>query len=264
MVSVQKVIDAIRQAAPETLQESWDNSGVQILTDPEQTVERILSCLEINDDIVEEAIARKADLIVTHHPLIFGKLSAVRADDVVGGQIIRLIRAGISVYSAHTSFDSARMGTNEDLARQLGLSRIRPMETAADDPEAGMGRIGEYDPPVPFSAFVEKVKTVCGGNSFRAAGTLPEQVGRVTLCTGAGAEFLEEACRNGSDVYLTGDVKYHDARRASDIGLCVIDAGHYGTEVLFGENMAAQLREILGSSAEVLVAGTDINPFIEL
>lgn len=264
MISIQRALDAVRQAAPEMLQESWDNSGIQLLADPDQNVERILCCLEISDSIVDEAIACRADMIVTHHPLIFRKLSSVRADDTAGGQIVRLIRAGISVYSAHTSFDSARHGTNEDLARKIGLLNIRPMETAEADPETGMGRIGEFGEPVSFDDFLMKVKSVCGGHSFRAAGVIPDTVRRVTLCTGAGAEFIDEAARNGSDVYLTGDVKYHDARHAFDIGMCVVDAGHYGTEVLFGDNMAAQLRELLDGEAEILVAETDIDPFVEL
>ncbi len=97
---------------------------------------------------------------------------------------------------------------------------------------------------------------------MRIAGAAPESVGKVALCTGAGAEFADLAKSMRADVYITGDVKYHDARHAADIGLCVIDAGHYGTEVLFGRNMADQLEERIGGKAEVFAAETDINPFI--
>ena len=262
MITIQEALEAVRRAAPEELQESWDNSGVQILTDPGASVERILTCLEINDDVVEEAVRKKADLIVTHHPLFFSKLSSVRADDVVGAQTIRLIRHSISLYSAHTSFDSAAHGTNQDLAEKLGLEDIRPMYPSETDPAAGMGRYGIFEEPVSYDEFLQKVTDVCGQSLVRSAGRVPEMVRKAAICTGAGSEFMDDAFAGGADVYLTGDVKYHEARHAYDIGMCVIDAGHYGTEVLFAENMAGLLREGLGYHVEVLVSETDINPFV--
>ncbi len=262
MITIQEALEAVRTVAPEELQESWDNSGVQILTDPGASVERILTCLEISDSVVEEAVRKKADLIVTHHPLFFSKLSAVRADDVAGAQTIRLIRNSISLYSAHTSFDSAAHGTNQDLAEKLGLKDICPMYPSETDPAAGMGRYGTFEEPVPFDEFLRKVTEVCGQSLIRCAGKAPEMVRKAALCTGAGSEFMDDAFAGGADVYLTGDVKYHEARHADDLGKCVIDAGHYGTEVLFAENMAALLRDRLGDQAEILVSETDINPFV--
>lgn len=262
MINIQKALVAVREAAPEPLQESWDNSGVQILTDKDQEIRAILTCLEINDDVVEEAVKKKADLVVTHHPLFFSRLSSVRSDDIVGAQAIELIRHSISVYSAHTSFDSAARGTNQDLAEKLGLRDIVPMYPSESDPAAGMGRYGVYQESLSFSAFLEKVKEVCGQSLIRPAGVPPVSVRKVALCTGAGSEFMDDAHASGADVYLTGDVKYHEARHAYDLGMCVIDAGHYGTEILFAENMAALLRESLGDSVQILVSETDINPFL--
>ena len=119
MISIQAALDAVRSLAPEELQEEWDNSGIQLLTDTEKEISTILTCLEINDDVVEEAVNRNADLIITHHPLFFSKLTSVRSDEVVGAQIIKMILNSISLYSAHTSFDSAERGTNQDLAEKL-------------------------------------------------------------------------------------------------------------------------------------------------
>lgn len=261
-MNINKVLGAIRNIAPENLQESWDNSGVQILVSEDAEVSTVLSCLEINDDVVREAISRKADMIVTHHPLYFSKLSSVRSDDVVGAQTIELIKNGISVYSAHTSFDSAEKGTNQDLAEKLGLTGIVPMYPAEDDQAAGMGRYGIYSGQVPFSSFMDRLKKVCAQSLIRVAGVEPDEVRKVALCTGAGSEFMDDAAGAGADVYVTGDVKYHEARHAYDIGMCVVDAGHYGTEILFAENMAGLLRNELGSGVKVLVSETDINPFI--
>lgn len=257
---ISDVFDAIRRISPEDLQEKWDNSGVQICTDRDAEVSTILTALEISDSVIDEAIREHADLIVTHHPLVFKKLSSVDSNDIAGNQIIRLIRAGISVYSSHTAFDSAAIGTNQYLAEQLGLSGIVPMYPAERE-NCGMGRIGSYEEPVPFSEFIRILDGACGKNDIRIAGKVPETVRSVSLCTGAGAEFMRDACEMGSDVYVTGDVKYHDARLADDMGFCVIDAGHYGTEVIFAENMCEQLENALGGKVNVIASSTDIYPF---
>lgn len=262
MIRIQEALETIRAAAPESLQENWDNSGIQILTDSDAEIRTILTCLEINDDVVEEAVKKNVDLIVTHHPLFFSKLSSVRSDDVVGAQAIRLIRHSVSVYSAHTSFDSATRGTNQDLAEKLGLREIMPMYPSETDPEAGMGRIGTYPEPLSYESFLQIVKKVCDRSLIRAAGVPPSFVKKVALCTGAGSEFMDDALDAGADVYLTGDLKYHEARHAYDIGMCVVDAGHYGTEILFAENMAGLLRERLNDAVQVLASETDINPFL--
>ena len=262
MIHIQEALQAVRSVAPEMLQEDWDNSGIQIITDTEKEIETILTCLEINDEVLEEAVNRNADLIVTHHPLFFSKMSSVRCDDVAGAQTIKLIQHSISLYSAHTSFDSSICGTNQDLAEKLDLSDIVPMYPSESDPAAGMGRFGVYREPMLFDDFLRKLTSVCGQSRIRIAGIAPARVKKVALCTGAGSEFMDDARAAGTDVYLTGDVKYHEARHACDTDMCVIDAGHYGTEILFAENMASLLRARLGSMVKVLVSETDINPFL--
>ena len=260
-MKLSQIIDIINKIAPEELQEDWDNTGIQLGCDYEKDINRIMTCLEISDSIVEEAAEKKADLIVTHHPLIFSKLSHVDSGDVTGRQIIKLISHGISVYSSHTAFDSAAYGTNYDLASRLGLENITPMFKDEKFQGCGMGRFGSFSSPLPFSEFISKLGQVCSKSGLKIAGTAPETVAKTALCTGAGAEFIDDAYRAGAQVYITGDLKYHDARHADDIGLCVIDAGHYGTEILFADNMADQLRSLLGSEAEIFPAVSDINPF---
>lgn len=259
-MKISDVIDAIRRISPEDLQEEWDNSGIQICADKDADISRVLTALEISDSVIDEAISEQVELIVTHHPLIFKKMGQIDDNDIIGKQIIRLIRAGISVYSSHTAFDSAASGTNQYLAEQLGLSGIVPMYPAERE-NCGMGRIGSYDKPVSFNEFIRILDGACGKNDIRIAGKAPETVRSVSLCTGSGAEFMRDAYEMGSDVYVTGDVKYHDARMADDMGFCVIDAGHYGTEVIFAENMCEQLEAALGGEVTVIASGTDIYPF---
>ena len=260
MTDIKVIQAAIEQIAPPHLAEEWDNSGFQIRCDEAQKIRKILVCLEISDEVVAEAIADKADLIITHHPLIFGKINKVDHKNITGNQIIRLIQAGISVYSAHTSFDSARRGTNQYLAEQIGLEEIMPLVPASEE-GCGMGRIGIYSSPVSPDDFLRRLKSACDENIYRVAGELPEKIAKVSMCTGAGAEFIQTAKENGSDVYITGDVKYHDARMACDIGMCVVDAGHFGTENIFSVNFAKQLSELLPKDIGIILSKTDVNPF---
>lgn len=262
MADIEAVTAAIEEVAPPHLAEEWDNSGFQIRCCEKGQIGRILVSLEISDDVITEAIKARADMIVTHHPLIFGKIASVDDKTVIGNHIVRLIQAGISVYSAHTSFDSALRGTNQYLAQKLGLAEIRPLLPAGED-GCGMGREGIFREKLSFDEFMERLIAACDRNIYRVAGPVPESVTKVSLCTGSGAEFIETALKNGSDVYVTGDVKYHDARDACEKEICVVDAGHFGTENIFSENFAAQLRETGLRDLEILISRSDLNPFRE-
>ena len=260
MADIEAVTADIESIAPPYLAEEWDNSGFQIRCCRDGQIRRILVSLEISDDVISEAIGIHADMIITHHPLIFGKISSVDDKSVIGNYIVRLIQAGISVYSAHTSFDSALHGTNQHLAEKLGLEEIRPLFPAGEE-GCGMGREGIYRNGLPFDVFMKRLIAVCDRNIYRIAGSAPESVFRVSLCTGAGAEFIDTARKNGSDVYITGDVKYHDARDACEKGICVVDAGHFGTENIFSGNFAGQLQQKGLKDLEILISASDLNPF---
>ncbi len=257
---IKEIIKAIESIAPLYLMEEWDNSGIQIMIDSNKDINVIMTALEISDSVIDEAEKIGTDMIITHHPLIFGKLSQITDANVVQRQIIRLIKSGISVYSAHTSFDSAAQGTNQYLAEKIGLKNICPLVDGADE-GTGMGRIGIYEESITFDKFMERLTSACDRDIFKVAGKIPEKVMRVALCTGAGAEFADLSLDIGADVYVTGDVKYHDARHADDIGLCLVDAGHFGTENIFAENITPQLKKILGESVKIVISQTSVYPF---
>ena len=264
-MKIEKLFSMLNEIAPESLQEDWDNSGIQICNDSQREIKRIMTCLELSDAVVDEAVEKHADVVITHHPLLFSRINAIKSNDVAGNQIIKLIKNDIDVYSSHTSFDSASHGTNQDLAEQLHLTDISPIIPSKEYPGCGMGRYGFYEEPVSFSDFIDDIAEVCPDAEIRVAGMIPEYIKKAALCTGAGSEFIDEAALNGADVFITGDLKYHDARHADDIGFCVVDAGHYGTEVLFARNMANLLVDIISrekiNDIEIFVSETNIDPF---
>ena len=251
----EELIKAIESFAPPELAEDWDNTGVQIdMGYPE--VKRVLTALEITDEVIDEAMNAEADWIVTHHPLIFTSTSCIDYADNTGRYIERLIRAGISVYSSHTAFDKTEGGNNDYLGKLLGFVDMKPFGN-----DNGYLRCAVL-PEAEFFGDIIKTSAEKLGidlRLFRAVGDPEAKIGKVGWCTGSGAEFIQYAFDEGCDLYITGDVKYHDAQLAKGLGICVLDCGHYGTEKCFTDNMAEVLEK--STDAEIIRSGVDINPF---
>lgn len=251
-----KFTEIIESICPSDLAEDWDNCGYQVNTEF-QDVERILVALEVTDEVIEEAIETESDMIVTHHPLIFGGINTVDNEDTTGRYINRLIRAGISVYSCHTSFDKMEGGNNDYLGQALELNNIEHFDNGND-----FCRKAVTPFEVTFAEFIHRAAEALEINEkfFNACGDLTRTIYSVGWCTGSGAEFIEDAVDEGCDLYITGDLKYHDAQKAKAMDICVLDAGHYGTEKIFVDNMAAILSR--KTNCELIKSKIDINPFI--
>ena len=269
-----RLLKLLDQIAPLERYLEIDSSGVQIRIGKDE-IRRVLVCLEMNEDVIAEAEEKNIDMIITHHPMLFHPLRRIVPEDPAGRYVLRLIRNGIDVYSSHLPFDAAAGGNNMYLAGLLELdvppvSRPGGAESEAQSAETEeyryddleIGTIGMLPRPMSFEEFrehVEKalrlpehyVRCVDGGRMIR----------KVAFCTGAGGEFVFTAVREGCDAYVTGDVKLHEAQYAKACGLTVIDAGHYGTEKIFTENMAAQLRNLADDGLEVFEAESNTNPY---
>ncbi|MBQ1395936.1 MAG: Nif3-like dinuclear metal center hexameric protein [Eubacterium sp.] len=256
MKELKDIINCIEARFPLSLAEEWDNSGIQV--DTGRPVSRILVALEATDEVVDEAIERGADLIVTHHPLLFSPVSSIDWREPVMERLMGLIRAGISVYSTHTPFDIGQGGMNDLIGFRFGMREIAPMD--GGDPYCRKGLLREPISVLELARLAaERLKVPAEG--IRIIGDPDRVVTEAAWCGGAGADFMENAVRAGFEVFMTGDVKYHQARRAEELGLCVIDAGHFGTEKLFTAAMADLLRTSLQEDVEVLQAESLEDPF---
>lgn len=295
------LIELIEEFAPTEWFEDEDNSGIQVHCGRED-IDRVLVCLEINDAVLEEAKATKADMIITHHPLLFHPVNKITPETPVGRYLLAAITAGIDVYSSHLAFDTAEKGNNVYLAELLKLEDVALPEgdwddddeedeledeldeggdgfdeADPDDPDDDSDDEYEYDVdevgsmgrlPVPmsfgeFCTYVERCMDL-PKNYIRCVDGGKETLEKVAFCTGAGGDFIYTAVREGCDAYITGDLKLHEAQYAKAMGLTVIDAGHYGTEKIFTENFAAQLRaraQEQGEKLEVIEAEADTNPY---
>ena len=219
-----------------------------------------MTTLEITDAVIEEADEEGVDLIVTHHPLIFGSLKSIDYRDMVGAYIVRL-DLGVSVYSCHTPFDKLDGGNNDFLAELIDLKDTSGFSSGADLDM--IGRVGQLEQEMTLVEALDllSVKLEMDPEQFRAVGKPDSVIKTVGICTGAGADLMELAAANGCQLFVTGDLKYHDAQKAKALGLAVIDAGHYGTEKSFAGNFADKLIEKTGGQIQVLASDVDIDPF---
>ena len=225
MTAVKDILQVLEQAAPYELAEGWDNVGL-LVGDPEETVTGVLCALDITLPVVEEAIEKGCNLIVAHHPVIFTSVSRVTADTVTGKILIKMIRNGISGICMHTNMDCAEAGVNDLLAASLGLTDVVSMGAG----ETGtLGRVGNLPHPMSLAEFAAHVKTSLGAGGVRVADG-GKTVSRVAVGGGACGKMMDYAVAKGADTFVIGDCSYDLMMRAHDIGLNLLDAGHFPTE----------------------------------
>lgn len=261
-IKIGDLLTELRTIAPRELEEDWDNGGFQINMGKKE-FDRILVSLEITSAVIREAADLGADFIVTHHPLLFRPLDVIDGNTVTGNYTIQLIRHGITVYTAHTSFDSVFGGNNDHLAELLDLQQVRKLKvwTPHGDQEA-IGRMGSFARAITLQEAAQLVENVLHlPEQVRIVGNPEKRIKTVGLCTGAGGGSIEAVIRNSCDLFITGDVKHHEAQIAKEMGLCVIDAGHFGTEKIFAENFAGKLRKAIRDAAEVIESKAVVDPF---
>lgn len=225
MIQVKQILHCLEQAAPYELAEHWDNVGL-LVGDPEARVEGVLCALDITETVVEEAAERGCNVIVAHHPVIFTSVSRVTADTVTGRIVISMIQKGISGICMHTNMDCAAAGVNDLLAASLGLTDVVNMGAG----EGGnLGRVGNLPRPMTLEQFAQHVKLSLDAGGVRVADG-GKMVQRVAVGGGACGKMMDEAVARGADTFVIGDCSYDIMMRAHDIGLNLLDAGHFPTE----------------------------------
>lgn len=262
-MNIGEILEYINEFAPWKYAEEWDNVGL-MLGSRNCEVKKLMVCMDVTSKTIREAIDQKADLIVSHHPFLFSKLNSIDFDTVKGQQISELIRNNICVISAHTNLDVAAGGVNDTLAKAVGLTDVGMLKAyvpKGTGTELGMGKIGELPAKLSFSEFINNVKAKLGTANLRIIGVQPEFVKNAAVFCGSFDGDLEAIKRSGVDVLLTGDLKYHTALDAAEMGLCIIDAGHFATEHL----ITNKLKEILKNrfnKAEIVCSEQEKDPFI--
>ncbi|WP_353096063.1 Nif3-like dinuclear metal center hexameric protein [Tissierella praeacuta] len=229
-MKAREIIGLMDNWASPKLVEDWDNTGFQI-GDDNKEVNKILVALDLDREVYEKAMREDFNMIITHHPLIFKPIRNVTTSTYKGKLIYDLIRSGIVVYNAHTNLDQANKGVNDELVRILGLknSEILKLNNLDEELIHGYGKVGDID-EIHLSDYIKYIKEKLNTDYLVVYGQQDRIIKRVAICGGSGSEFIYDAYKKNAGVYITGDVKYHDAQLGNELGLTIIDAGHYHTE----------------------------------
>lgn len=230
-MKIYEIIEKLDALFPDSLREPWDNDGEMLVLDGRREVTGVLTTLDVTDEAVEEAVRLGANLIVSHHPMIFKAISHLDATPL-SKRIEKLIKADISVLSYHTRFDSADGGMNDRLAEKLGLKS--PVSF-------GMGRIGDWEECTP-SEFAKAVGKLLDTDVILYEGE--RKIKRVAVLGGGGKDFIHTAHTLGADAFVTGDVSYSIANEERPYGITIVDAGHFATERIAVDAFAEIIEEM--------------------
>ena len=230
-----------KKYSPE-LAEKWDNSGL-ILGRKESNVSAIVICLDVTADVINQAVDNRAELIISHHPLIFSEIKRVTSDTLLGEKILKLAENKISVYSMHTNVDSAADGLNDYILEKLSLNGEKSVWIKNENvSEGGLGRIMEFKKEISVLEICDLIKRKLNLKNIRIAGNKNKKVKKMAVLTGAGGSLIPEI-DSSVDLYVTGDLKHHETLDAVEEGLTLIDIGHYESENIFSELVKRDLSE---------------------
>ena len=259
-MKIKEVLSALERFAPLPLQESWDNAGLQVgLTETE--VSGALLCLDVTEKIVDEAIRKGCNLIVSHHPLVFRGLKTISDLTDVQRTVMKAIREGLCVVSMHTNMDNAQGGVNFRIAQKLGLKDVAFLAPkTVEGVECGSGIIGTLQEPMASDDFVIAVKKAFGVEFAMCNELLRRSIRKVAVCGGAGDFLLDDALKSGADAFITGEMHYHQYfGYEQQIQICVI--GHYQSE----QYTAEIFRDIIEKECpgvRTCIAETCTNPIL--
>ena len=283
-MQLQKLIEFLERVFPLELAEEWDNVGL-LVGDRRREIKKVLACLTVDSQVVDEAIEFGADCIVSHHPFPFKESKKWTADSPNGRLFLKLVAANIAVYSPHTAHDSAFFGVNRELAEGLELTNIRSLYPgklvasrdmldgldAADAqnlakelekrggkdesaPLLGTGRIGRLPKTKTFAELVAQVKEMLQVERLLVVGDDAKKISTVAVGCGAADEFVEQAAKEGAEVLLLGEARFHACLEARERNLCLILAGHYSTErfsmCFLADRLSRKFPELIARASE--------------
>lgn len=253
-------VELLNEIAPFSTAEKWDNSGFQI-GDLSQDINKVMLALDPTEDVIAQAIEEQCDMLITHHPLIFSGEKNIVWQDEEGKRIMSLIQNGVAYCAMHTNYDSTCIA--RDVADRIGLPFDGVMQQAPGDNEMiGLGVVGTYPEELTIQEIAERIKEYFGLESVRLYGNPERKVKKVAVLPGGGGDEVGVARATGAELYITGDVKHHQALEGVNNNMAVMDATHYGLEYIFAEGLKERLLE-RGVQMEI-ITDVDVPPYWDI
>jgi len=269
--TVKTIYDYIDSIAPFESASGWDNVGL-LLGNYDSNVEKILLALDITEEVVDEAVIGQYNLIVTHHPLIFSGIKEINNTSRAGRMILKLIEHKISVIAAHTNLDrSYPFGINRYICELYGLNNLKVLNE-----EEGFGLVGTFDNPISFDDFIIKTKLLFDidivkianldhrtyhyyqSNTEQINEVFSQEIKKVAISSGASSDFIKDALRCSSDVFITSDIKYHEAQSVISTSLILVDVGHFESEFIYLNRLKSLLDAKLNhTNTPIVIKVTD-------
>ncbi|GAB6109521.1 Nif3-like dinuclear metal center hexameric protein [Fusibacter bizertensis] len=251
--TVKTFYDIIDQFAPFDTADSWDNSGL-IIGSMNSIVSSVLVALDITLEVVEEAIQNNCQLIITHHPIIFTGVMSITEHNYVGKLLQNIIQNNIAVIAAHTNLDlSPTHGINLFLSKEYHLLDCVTLNNAH-----GYGIVGNLSSPTPIDSILQLTKSIFRIDTIKVSNYQVKDITKIAICSGASADFIEDALASSSDLYITSDIKYHEAQKILGSNLILFDVGHFESESIILETFRLHLMECLSDQEiEIRVSTTE-------
>lgn len=244
------IINFLEEKYPRSNAEEWDNVGL-LVGNNKKDVKKIQLSIDATEKAIDYAAQNNVDMIVTHHPLIFKPLKSIVMSELSGRKIIKLIENGLNLYSIHTNLDSSKDGLNDYILELLEVKKYKIIDINANDETAGIGRMYTLEEKITILEYADFIKTKMKIKNVRViSNDLKSEVKKIALINGSGMSYWRKVKSLGADLFITGDISYHDALDAKESGLHLIDIGHFESENCFSELLKKNLEEI---GLEVLI-----------
>ena len=231
MAQLKDIFNIMEEIAPASLAEGWDNVGLQIGHHDDEA-KGIMIALDPSLAAIEKAAKSGFNLLLTHHPLFFSDIKSINLNSPIGQTIEAAIKGSVAIFTAHTNLDSVEGGVSDMLADVLMIGDTKPLEPVQSEGhvKCGLGRIGTIKKRPLLKEITAEIKKNLDIPNVRVLGDLEKRIETVALCGGSGGSLIHSASREGADLFISGDIRYHQAREAEELGLSIIDVGHFSSE----------------------------------
>lgn len=243
VTSLGKLLKILDQIAPFDSADVWDNSGL-LIGNPDREVDRVLLALDLTEEVMNEAIDEGFDLVVTHHPLIFNPLKKITTETQTGKLVMKLIENKIALVAMHTNLDrSFSQGINRFVGDALELNQIKVLE---GEDQIGYGVVGNLAKSKTLLEMAQNLKSLFNQETLKVTnGDLDKVISRIAFCSGASADFIQQALSEHADLYITSDLKHHESQMVNGTKMTLIDVGHYESEAVYLERLKSLMDDLI-------------------